>query len=87
MNDAEKNEQEIADERTSLAKGIAVAADVMAAVAVLAVFPALGGWLDHHWGTTPACVLGGLALGAVACTFQLLKLVQGLQKDEQKKGK
>ncbi len=62
--------------RASLGRGYAIAMQVMAASAMMIVFPLLGRWFDGKCGTAPFLMLGGFVAGGYATFTQLMRIAQ-----------
>jgi F0F1-type ATP synthase assembly protein I len=66
------------DDRSSLAAAYQLSA-LITATCFEFVLPALGGyWLDRRWGTLPLFLVLGIAVGAVAATLSLVRLLKSL---------
>ena len=65
------------DSRSALAVAFRWSSNIMAVSLAMALPALVGNWLDGRWGTAPALVLAGTALGMVTAFVQLMRLVRG----------
>lgn len=78
-------EEPMVDDRSPTAKAMSIVSQITT-IGLLAIVPiVIGNWVDNWLVTKPIFILVGLVFGFIAAGFQLMQLVQKLERDRKSK--